>query len=194
MRKTPVVLGVLSMVFGGLAAVGAAYTLFAQAFFTKFMGPLATFGHAVPAMPGQPNPGVMFERLTQIMKEMAPWMAGLAGAKGLLSVVLMIIGWGLIKRAPNARRAALLWVAAAFAYIVAESLFQVLVYLPRFKEIIEPLSTMPFQQQMNQMAEKSGWILAAVFNAIYPLVLLALLGRPSAARDFDDAATVSRLT
>lgn len=188
MRKTPVVLGVLSMVFGGLAAVGAAYSLFAQAFFSKLMGPIATLGKSMPTMPGQANPGEVFERLNLIMKEMAPWLAAFAGVKGLMSIVLMIIGWGLIKRSPKARMAALIWVGAAFAYIVGESLFQLLVYLPRFREVIEPLQTLPIQQQMNHMAEKSGWILSAVMNAIFPLVLLALLGRPSAARDFDDAA------
>jgi hypothetical protein len=190
MRKTPVVLGILSMIFGGLGLMWAAYTIFAQLFMTKMMGgAISALGHAMPHLPGQPDPGELFEKMNQLMKEMAPWFAGFAGVKGILSIVLLVVGWGLMKRSPSARRWALIWSAAAMAWVVGDSLFQILVYVPRVRELIEPLQTMAIQREMNQMAESSGWVVAALFNSAYPILLLILLGRPSAARDFDDSGS-----
>jgi hypothetical protein len=99
--------------------------------------------------------------------------------------MLLVVGWGMMKRSPSARRWGLIWSAAAMAWVVGDSLFQVLVYVPRVRELIEPLQQMQIQREMNQMAESSGWVIAALFNSVYPILLLILLGRPSAARDFD---------
>ena len=68
MRKTPVTLGVLSMVFGGLVAVYSGFNLVFQSFSGSFMSSLGKFAATAPRRPGQPDPSVMFAKLGEAVK------------------------------------------------------------------------------------------------------------------------------
>src|SRR5262249_33199208 len=61
MRKTPVVMGVLSMVFGGVVALMTGVSLASQPFSKQMMGSMGKAFSGLPRAEGQPDVGPAFE-------------------------------------------------------------------------------------------------------------------------------------
>ena len=69
MRKTPVTLGVLSMVFGGLVAAYATFNLVFSRFSSSMMTGLGQMAASAPRRPGQPDPSLMFDKLGEASED-----------------------------------------------------------------------------------------------------------------------------
>jgi hypothetical protein len=187
-RKYPFVLGVIGMIFGGLSAFGAAIGLVIQLVFGE-KNPMLGLVKAMPHAPGTPDPTRMLEQTQAVMRELAPWTTALLSVRFLLAVALLVIGYGLIKRAARARRAAIAWSGVALATVVAHTLFQVMVLLPKMKAITDEYMSAvgpaaPLARQIQSTSQSIGVWVGALFMAAFPVILLAFLGRASAKDDF----------
>jgi hypothetical protein len=189
MRKTPTTLGVLSMVFGGLVAL---YSLVGLAFSTlgaSFMNDLASHSKSLPAKPGQPDPTVMFSHMQELNRQLAPYTDALALSKVVFSLALVIIGWGLYKRRRWGRSGAIAWGALALVELAAEAIVRLGYIQPRVEAAMTAAMASlpnPAAAQMMSTIGATGIVLGVFFYAPFPLVLLALCGRRSAAADFVD--------
>jgi hypothetical protein len=193
MRKTPVTLGVLAIVFGSaVALLDGVRLLIASA-----AGAInKSFGAAMvnaPRQPGAPDPSVMIAKSEAIQRQLMPYTMSLMAAMVIFSVALIIIGVGLYKRRTWARSGALGWSVLGLLYLAADLLVHFSVILPRTQQLMrEMFESMPNADKMGGMAQamsgaQSGFVvIAAVVLAVFPVLLLALLGRRSAAADFVD--------
>lgn len=194
MRKTPVTLGVLSMVFGALVAVYSGFNLVFQSVSGPLMSSLGQLAANAPRRPGQPDPTLMLTKLGEVMKSVAPYTTALMGGKVLLSLALVAIGYGLYRRMRWARSGALGWSALALVFLVAELMVTIGVIQPRMSAAMqEAFRSMPAGDpgvaMMHAMQGSQG-IVTIVVNVIlyapFPVLLLILCGRRSAAADFVD--------
>src|SRR5690348_6952329 len=117
MRKTPVTLGVLAIVFGSLVALYSGFNLVIQGFSGSFMSSLGQFAASAPRKPGQPDPSIMFAKLGEAVKSVAPYTTSLLAGKVLFSIALIAIGYGLYKRRRWARSGAIGWSALALVFL-----------------------------------------------------------------------------
>jgi len=194
MRKTPVTLGVLSIVFGALVAVYSGFGLVFQSFSGSFMNSLGRFAGSAPRRPGAPDPSVVFARLSDVMKSVAPYTSAILAGKVLFSIALVAIGYGLYKRMRWARSGAIGWGALALVYLVAELMVNIGVVQPRVNAAMEELFRgMPSGDPgaaMMQAMHGSQSVVTVVINLViyapFPILLLILCGRRSAAADFVD--------
>ncbi len=193
MRKTPLTLGVLAIIFGGAVALydGGRLAL------TSAAGTLnKTFGAAManaPRAPGQPDPSIMMAKAETLQKELAPYTMSLLGAMVLFSLVLIAIGIGLYKRKPWARSAAIAWSALGLVFLAADAIVHFSVILPRSQAMMkEMFATMPNADKVAGMMQVVGGaqngiiVLQEVCLAVFPILLIILCGRRSAAADFVD--------
>src|SRR3954471_18842135 len=109
MRKTPVTLGVLAIVFGSMVALYDGFRLFLMSAAGSFNKAFSAAMANAPRQPGAPDPTAGMARAEALQKELAPYTMSLMGAMVLFSVVLIIIGVGLYKRRTWARSAAIGW-------------------------------------------------------------------------------------
>jgi hypothetical protein len=188
MRKTPVVLGVLSIIFGSL---GAVMSLLAMG-----LGPMfAKLSDVTANLPGQSE--TQRARLAASQASFAHITSYLVTTSAVLvvmSAALVIIGVGLYRRRAWARRATVVWAIVGLALVAANFVYSVAWLQPHQLEwqrqaYAERGVTAPFE------VGGLGGVIASFFGALmycaYPAVLLALVGRRSAANDFLPAATAS---
>lgn len=190
MRKTPVTLGVLSITFGALTALGSVFTFFLGPMFEK----LFSFTRAIA--PQSPLQTAQMEAAEAVLKAQNPYTQASAAVYVVMSVALIVIGIGLYKRRPWARRGAIGWAALALVELVGNGVFSFVWFQPHLREVQRAVYAahglaMPFG---TSPAFTGGTVLFSLFiYAAFPTVLLALLGRPSAAADFVSApAATSR--
>lgn len=194
MRKTPLTLGVLSMVFGGLVAVYSGFNLLFQSFSGSFMSSLGKFAASAPRRPGQPDPSLLFAKLGDVMKSVAPYTTAILAGKLLFSIALVAIGYGLYKRMRWARSGAIAWGALALVDLAAELMVTVGIVQPRINAAMqEVFRAMPNGDPgvaMMQAMQGSNGVIAVGINVVlyapFPILLLILCGRRSAAADFVD--------
>jgi hypothetical protein len=193
MRKTPVTLGVLAIIFGAVVALydGGRLVL------TSMSGALnKTLGAAMssaPRRPGQPDMSVMMERSQTMAKQLMPYTASLMAGMVVFSLVLIFIGVGLYKRKAWARSAAIGWSALGLLYLAVDTVVHMTIILPRTQAMMQEMfASMPNADKVAPMmgavgGAQTGVILAQeLFLAAWPVVLLILLGRRSATSDFVD--------
>lgn len=193
MRKTPQTLGVLSMIFGSLIAVWSVITLGLSSFSSAMMGNFAAMGN-LPRRPGQPDPQQLMANMKTMMAQIAPYTYSLILGRLLLSIALIIIGYALYKRQSRGRSAAIVWSVLALVFVGIEIAINVGIIQPRTMAMVQQmLADMPNGQAGNAMVGAMKGVQGAmtvifslVFYAPYPVVLLALCGRRSAAADFTD--------
>jgi hypothetical protein len=194
MRKTPVTLGVLSMIFGGLIAAYSGFNLVFQSFSGSFMSSMGQLAASAPRRPGQPDPAVMFAKLGEAAKSIAPYTMALMAGKLLFSLALIAIGYGLYKRIRWGRSGAIGWGALALLFLVAELMVTVGVIQPRMNAAMQEVfhsmpNGDPGAAMMHAMQGSQG-VITVVVNLIlyapFPILLLILCGRRSAAGDFVD--------
>ena len=194
MRKTPVTLGVLSMVFGSLVALYSGFNLLFQRFSGSFLTSLGQFAASAPRKPGQPDPSLMFDKIGAAVKSVAPYTTALLSGKLVFSIALVAIGYGLYKRARWSRSGAIAWGALALVFLAAELMVTIGVVQPRMTAAMqEVFRTMPSGDPgaaMMQAMQGSQGTITIIFNLVlyapFPVLLLILCGRRSAAADFVD--------
>jgi hypothetical protein len=187
MRKTPTTLGVLAMVFGGIVAVQSLVGLVFSNLGASFMNEMAT--HAPPPKPGQPDPQQLFGQMQELQRQLQPYNDGLAMAKLVFSLALVVIGYGLYKRRRWGRSGAIAWGALALVELAAEALVRIGYIQPRLAAVMrEVLSQSPNPAMANLVSTfgSVGTVFGILFYAPFPLVLMVLCARRSAASDFLD--------
>lgn len=195
MRQRPVVLGVLSMVFGGVVALSNLANLTLQRLQGRLQAPMLEFARR-RAPPDAPDLTQAFDRVRVVTEELRPITTALSLTKLVLSLLLIWIGYRLYCRSAAARRGALAWSIAALLAIAGEAFVQATVVMPRVQAATRasrfnqprrwPASTGLNPEQLMRIQGKAAVVGQAIVFAVFPLVLLALLGVPSARDDFVD--------
>jgi hypothetical protein len=192
MRKTPRTLGILSIIFGSLVAIWSLFSMAVNSVSGSFMNSMAAAG--MPHAPGQPDLTEMMTKMQALAAQLAPYTYGLLVGRLIFSVALVIIGVGLYKQKRWSRTGAIAWGALALLFMVADLSINVGIVQPRTRAVVEQaFAGMPNADQMapvmNMMKGMQGGVtvfLGLLLNAPFPIVLLALNGRRSAAADFVD--------
>src|SRR5262245_17807182 len=188
MRKTPVVLGVLSMVFGGLQALFSVIGILTQPFAKQMMGGFGKAFSGIPKKEGQPDVSEMFDRLAKVMDQLKVYNYLINFAMLLFAIALIVIGWLLYKRRVQSRQFSVIWAIAALAYLPVHLYVQVAIIQPRTTEATLEMMKLPGAtgSAMDSMAALQG-VLLIVFHILFytpfPIILLWLMGRQSAKND-----------
>lgn len=181
MRKTPVVLGVLSIIFGSVMAVFSLLSAFLGPMFQKL-------GEVARNLPGQTElQRAQMEASSESFAHLTPYMTLSAVVYLVMSIALVVVGVGLYRRRAWARRPAIAWAAVALALTVANAVYMIGWMQPQQREVQRAVYaahnvTIPFELPSSVQTGIVLW--SALLYAAYPTVLLALIGRRSAARDF----------
>ena len=189
MRKTPVVMGVLSMVFGGIQVLMSGAALGTAGFSKQMMGGMGKAFSGMPHQPGQPDVGPMFERLARVMDDLKLYTYLTNGAMLALAITLIILGWMLYKRRAQSRPLTVAWSVAALAYLPIMIWLQVKVILPRTQEVTKAMlaeANSPATGMMDSVigVQAIGTVIFyLLFYTPFPILLLLLIGRASAKND-----------
>lgn len=188
MRRTPVVLGILSMVFGGLIAAYSAFGLATQSMVKDWGAAFAKLSALGPPRANQPDPAVLMNGMSQLMSELKPYTLSISIGMMLFSLALVGIGWGLYKRQAWSRGASLMWATAALAFIPFQLYLQTKVIQPKVNELMLRAfadSNMPAGFLQNALGMQTGItvVMNILFYAPFPVILLILMGRASAKND-----------
>lgn len=190
MRRTPVTLGILSMVFGSLIALWNAVQLAISVAAPALVSQISALTKNLPQKPGQPDPQLVMSHMAETARELAPYTQALLGGKLILSLALIVIGYGLSQRRGWSRSGAVAWGALALLFTFTEAIVQATIIQPRSVAALKTVmasapNAAALQQTMSAQSTALPLLLVALF-APFPIVLLALCGRRSAAADFTD--------
>lgn len=188
MRKTPVVLGVLSIIFGSL---GAVMSLVAMG-----MGPLfEKLSQVTSNLPGQTEmQRAQLEASQASFAHMTSYLVISSAVLVVTSTALVVIGVGLYRRRAWARPATVAWAIVGLALVVGNFIFSVAWLQPHQLQWQQEAYaahgvTPPFV--LGRSSQSIIALFAALFYSAFPTVLLALVGRRSAANDFLPPATTA---
>src|SRR5262249_27165952 len=117
MRKTPVVLGVLAMGFGGIQVLMTGIGLATAPFSKEMIGGMGKALSGLPKQEGQPDVGDMFDKLAKLTDELKLYTYLTGFAMLAFAITLIILGWMLYKRRMQSRPLSVAWGAAALAYL-----------------------------------------------------------------------------
>jgi hypothetical protein len=189
MRKTPVTLGVLSITFGALMAAMSSLGLLLGPMLHKLFAFSST-------LPGQHTElmQAQVESTEAMMLAQSRYQHVTGGFYILLSIALIVIGIGLYRRRPWSRRAGIVWAAMALVMVVLQSV----AYLGWVEPAMTAAQDAVFAAHGLQKpfallhsAARGGVVVSMLLYAVYPALLIALLGRSSAANDFVSATPAS---
>jgi hypothetical protein len=189
MRKTPVVMGVLAMVFGGVQVLMTGVGLVGQPFSKQVMGSMGKAFSGLPKQEGQPDVGDVFEKLGRLTEDLKLYTYLTGFAMLAFAITLILVGYMLYKRRAQSRPLAVAWAIAALAYLPVQLYVQVKIIQPRTLAITnQMLEGMPdassgFMQGfagVQGVATVVGYLL---FYTPFPILLLWLIGRESAKND-----------
>ncbi len=189
MRKTPAVMGVLSMVFGGIQTAISSLTIVSQPFSKGMMTDFSKAFSGLPKQEGQPDPSAMFEQLGRVSEGLKIYNYVLHGVLVVMSSALIAIGYALFHRRPIARPLSIGWALAALAYLPVMVYIEVNVILPRTQEVMAQLfagagaASDSLVQGMSGMTGTFTVIGNVILHAPFPILLLILIGRPSTKND-----------
>ena len=193
MRKTPVTLGVLAIIFGSVVALYDGARLLLTSAASSLNKTFATAMANAPRKPGDPDPTVMLERAQSLQKELMPYTTTLMALMVLFSIALIVVGVGMYRRRVWARSAALGWSVLGLLYLAADTIVNLTVVLPKTQTMMrETLASLPNGDKSGAMMQVMGGaqtgvvVLMAVVLAVFPMLLIILVGRRSAANDFVD--------
>lgn len=183
MTKTPRILGTLSIVFGALIAFWSPLTLLIGPLMKRMSSLVAT----VPHQPGGPDPAISLGASEAMLEAQHGYLVASAIVMTVMSVALIVIGVGLVKRRAWSRKVAIGWSVLALLIVVGQTVASIAWLQPTVMEVQRAYyeahaAKLPFQ--MPPTAAAGTGVLGALFNAAFPTVLLALLGRRRAAADF----------
>ena len=189
MRKTPVVMGVLAMVFGGIQVLMTGVGLVSAPYSKQMMGSMGKAFSELPRREGDPDVGDTFAQLGKLTEELKLYTYLTGFAMLAFALTLIIVGYLLYKRRAQARPFAVAWAAAALAYLPVQLWVQVKVVLPRTAEITKQMlkgmdpAASGFAQGFAGMQSIGTIIFYVVFYTPFPILMLWLIGRQSAKND-----------
>jgi hypothetical protein len=189
MRKTPVVLGVLAMVFGGLQLLFTVITLISTPFSKQMMASMGNAFSGMPRREGEPDVSQALERIAKVTEELKLYTYLMGFAMLVFSAALIIVGYLLYKRRAQARTFTVAWSAAALAYIPVLLWVQVKIIQPRMMEATKQMMQSMDPNASAYTAMFSGFqgvatvVMYVVCYSPFPILLLCLIGRPSAKND-----------
>jgi hypothetical protein len=189
MRKTPVVMGVLAMVFGGLQVLMTGFSLITQPFSKQMMGDMGKALSGAAHKQGQPDMAPMFDRLARLTDELKPYTYLISFAMLAFSITLILVGWLLYKRRAQSRPYAIAWAIGALIYLPVQLWVQVKVILPRTQEITRsmlegmPNASSSVAESMTSLQGVMTVVFYLAFYTPFPILLLWLIGRESTKND-----------
>jgi NADH:ubiquinone oxidoreductase subunit 5 (subunit L)/multisubunit Na+/H+ antiporter MnhA subunit len=194
MRKTPVVMGVLSIVFGSIQVLVSAVSLVSAPFSKQMTANMGKAFSGLPRREGEPDIGPMFERIGKLTEELKLYTYLTGFAMLALSITLIIVGWLLYKRRAQARKFTIAWAGAALAYLPVQLWVQVKIIQPRMMEATKQMmasmdpNASGFFQAFSGVQGVATVIMYVLAYTPFPILLLCLIGRPSAKDDLAPAA------
>jgi cytochrome bd-type quinol oxidase subunit 2 len=189
MRKTPVVLGVLAMVFGGIQVLMTGIGLVSQPFSKEMMGSMGNAFSGLPRKEGDPDVGDVFQRLGRLTDELKPYTYLTGFAMLAFAITLILVGYLLYKRRAQSRRYTIAWAVAALAYLPVQLWVQVKIIQPRTMEITKQMmegmnnASSGFMQSFAGVQGVATVIFYLLLYVPFPVLLLLLIGRESAKND-----------
>jgi len=193
MRKTPVTLGVLSIIFGAIIGAMSLFNLLTQQVAKKWSVDLLKGMSALNTHHAGPDPVAMGEKMIAAMEPIRPWAYSISGGFTLFSIALVAIGIGLSQRRAWARQASLLWSALGLCFLPFVIYVQIAIILPISMALVRDFlpsgaggafaDTM--LDGMLGMQKGMAIIGTLVFYAPFPVILLFLMGRSSAKLDLN---------
>jgi len=188
MRKTPAVMGVLSMVFGGLQAAISALTIASLPFSKGMMTEFSKAFSGLPRQEGQPDPAAILDQLGRVTEGLKVYNYVMHGVLLLMSVALIVIGYMLFHRRPVSRPLSIGWALAALAYLPVMVYIEAKVIVPRTQEVMAQMfagsgTSETLLQGMSGMTGTIKIVGNLVTHAPFPILLLILIGRPSTKND-----------
>ncbi len=182
MRKTPVVLGVISIIFGALTSV------------LCLLDPLVTAAterlHAVNERMlrhGSELRRVEHEAMRAGFDVMRGYETASTLVYGIMAVALIVVGIGLYRRRPWARRATMAWAIVGLGVALAFCAYAIGWLQPqRVQAELAVYATHGITPpaHLNVARWRAITLFGFASQIAYPIVLMALIGRRSAARDF----------
>jgi len=189
MRKTPVVMGVLAMVFGGIQVLMTGVGLVSAPFSKQMMGSMGKAFSGLPRPEGQPDVGDAFERLGKVTEELKLYTYLTGFAMLAFAIALIIVGSLLCKRRAQSRKLAVIWAIAALVYLPIQMWVQVKIILPRTAEVTQQMlkgmdsASAGFAQTFAGVQSVGTVVFYLLFYTPFPILLLLLIGRSSAKND-----------
>jgi hypothetical protein len=192
MRKTPLVLGGLSIGLGCLTSLTSLTGLFVQPMMKGWLSSMGHFMDKMPRRAGQPSPVDMMEKGAAAVETLRPYQTALSGTLLAFSIVLVAIGLGLYRRQIWSRTAALAWAIAALAWVPVMVYLQAFIIQPQTQQAMmtsfqgpgTPPGLNNFMGSMLQFQVIATVISTVAFYAPFPIVLLATLCKKKAREDF----------
>src|SRR6187551_1725176 len=185
MRKTPVVMGVLAMVFGGIQVLMSAVGLMSAPFSKQMMGGMGKAFSNIPRRPGEPDVADMFDRIAKVTEELKLYTYLTGFAMLAFSITLIIVGWLLYKRRAQSRKLSVAWAIAALAYLPIQIWVHVMIILPRTQAVTAQMMKDMDKTASGLMEGMSGVqsigtvVFYLLFYTPFPVLLLWLIGRAS---------------
>jgi hypothetical protein len=189
MRKTPVVLGVLSMVFGGVQVLITGVSLVSAPFSKQMIGSMGKALSNLPHQEGQPDMGDMFAKLGKLTEELKLYTYLTGFAMVAFSITLILVGMQMYKRRVQSRRLSVVWAIAALAYLPVQLWVQVKIILPRTQEVTKAMlsgmqgASTGVYDSISGIQGTMTVIFYLAFYLPFPVLLLWLMGRSSAKND-----------
>lgn len=189
MRKTPVTMGVLAMVFGGVQVLMSGFSLATASASKQWMASMNKSVAGMPRAEGQPDPAAAMERMTRLTEQLKPYTYAINLAMIAFAIALIIVGWMLYKRRASARSAAVSWAIAALVYLPIMIWVHVMIMLPPTKEATMAMingADGPAKGVAEAMMQAQG-VGTVIFYLLaytpFPVLLLLLIGRKSTKDD-----------
>lgn len=188
MRKTPVVMGVLSMVFGGITALITLVSLASAPFSKKMLSDMGDGFARAPHKEGMPDMKQAFASMAKVTEELKLYTYLTSFVMLAFSIALIVVGWLLYKRRAQARPFTIAWATGALVYLPVQIYVQVKIILPRTMEVTKQMvaSDAAASSMMQVLGDWQGPLTVVVdllCYAPFPLLLLWLIGRPSTKND-----------
>lgn len=196
MRSTPAVLGVLSMVFGGVHAFWSGTSLLTRGSTNTMMTGYGKAFAGLPRRPSDPDPKAMFDQMAHAMDEIRPYLLAINLPLLVFSLALIVVGYELYKRRPRSRGLAVGWSIAALAFVPVLLYVQLTYVVPRTTAAMQSMfANIPGDQQafMKSFGAMQAVMTIGTYVLLYvpfPVVLLILIGRASAKQDLVASSTV----
>ena len=189
MRKTPVVMGVLAMVFGGLQVLMTGVSLASAPFSKQMMGGMGKAFSGLPRKAGEPDMGDMFQQLGKLTEELKLWTYLTGFAMLAFAITLIIVGYLLYQRRAQSRKLTVIWAIAALAYLPIQLWVQVMIIQPRTTEITKQMvanmdpNASGAMQAFSSVQGVATVVMVLLMYTPFPILLLWLIGRRSAKND-----------
>jgi ABC-type bacteriocin/lantibiotic exporter with double-glycine peptidase domain len=189
MRKTPVVMGVLAMVFGGIQALMTGVSLASAPFSKQMMGGMGKAFANLPRKSGEPDVSQVFERLGKLTDELKVWTYLTNFAMLAFAATLIIVGYLLYKRRAQSRKLTVVWAIAALAYLPIMLWVQVKIIQPRTSEITRQMmasmdrNASGFMETFSSVQGVATVVMVVLMYTPFPILLLWLIGRASTKND-----------